>query len=79
MKLCRHEVIARFIADHEGRPCSTRTVKRYIAQPDHPLPVRRSGNVDIIESDQLVKWLAEEGERREQTRKRNNRPPRKGA
>lgn len=63
MKLCRHDTIARFIAEHEGRSCSARTVRRYIAQKDHPMPVRRSGAVDVIDSDVLERWLDERAAR----------------
>lgn len=67
MKLCRHDTMARFIADYEGRPCSPRTVRAYIADKTHPLPVRRSGRTDVIESEALIAWLNERAARQKRT------------
>lgn len=64
MKLCRHDTIARFIAEHEGRPCSARTVRAYIADKTHPLPVRKSGRTDVTDTDTVIRWLTERAERR---------------
>ena len=70
MKLVNHTAIAEYIAAREGRACSPRTVRRYIARARHALPVRTSGRVQIAESSQVDAWLDGEARRLERKARR---------
>ena len=54
MRLAGRVRIALWISDHEGRPCSARTVARYLAEG---MPARKSGRDVVAESSEVQRWL----------------------
>jgi hypothetical protein len=53
-KLVGYRAIAAFIAEHEGRSCSTRTARRYAATEG--MPTRYRGQVVAI-AEEVAAWL----------------------